>query len=294
MFENVTLRRSTRRQPLTAGELAEALLFYQNAHIIFDYTSLSNIAKAIGVPALTELLSRPNVSAVYCDELLATMTNTIGGVQIHDLVSIHVAVDQKTQKGIKDKTKILEFVLENHGGCSHSDAKKYAKFLREHVPFRSYASDDFVQGGVFAAVRQDALDRAYVYESVRENLRSLIPSCGPLPRFRFDVIKLDEGFAVDTDLDFSHLNSLLPRSDPEALKIGPASLLDIIFMARADLTLAAHYQSELHTWSLVSQIMRLRYSSLLERIGHGLEEVAMFQQMVFDEGRTIREAIDGR
>ena len=40
MFEKIILRRSDKGPGLTAGELAEALLFYQNVHIVLDFSSL--------------------------------------------------------------------------------------------------------------------------------------------------------------------------------------------------------------------------------------------------------------
>ncbi len=69
MFEKIVLRRSDKGLALSAGELAEALLFYQNVHIILDYGSLSGLISQIGMPAIVSLVSRPNVSAIYCEGL---------------------------------------------------------------------------------------------------------------------------------------------------------------------------------------------------------------------------------
>ena len=37
MFEKIVLHRSDQGNSITAGELAEALLYYQNVHLILDY-----------------------------------------------------------------------------------------------------------------------------------------------------------------------------------------------------------------------------------------------------------------
>ena len=61
MFEKIILRRSDKGPALSAGELAEALLFYQNVHIVLDYSSLRGLINQIGMPSIVSLLSRPNV-----------------------------------------------------------------------------------------------------------------------------------------------------------------------------------------------------------------------------------------
>lgn len=72
MFEKVTLRTSDRGDAITPGEIAEALLFYQNVHLVLDYYSLTGLIISLGMERLLSLLRRPNVSAVYTDETLAT------------------------------------------------------------------------------------------------------------------------------------------------------------------------------------------------------------------------------
>jgi hypothetical protein len=240
VFDKITLQRSIGRQPLTAGELAEALLFYKNVHIVFNETLLTKLARSIGMPALLDILARPNVSAVYCsDGVFGTSTTTIGGIQRYGFGSIQSTINQTTRKLIKDRTEIFEFLLAKRGGCSRFEAMRYARKLRPLLPFRKYASDDFVPGGISQAAEQDALDHPYVYEAVRRSLNALVPSCPPLPMFRFDVIKVPGGgFAVDSDLDFVGLTARLTPADREnGLKIGPAVLLDVIFTVRTDLTI---------------------------------------------------------
>jgi len=93
MFEKIVLRRSEAGPVLSIGELAEALLFYQNVHIILDHSSFIEFVSSIGMPRLLSLLSKPNVSDVYCEETLGTRTETRGRVQFHSFVAIMFAGD---------------------------------------------------------------------------------------------------------------------------------------------------------------------------------------------------------
>lgn len=80
MFERVVLRRSLDGPAITAGEIAEALLFYQNVHIVLDYSSLVGLIKTIGMRLILRVLSLPDVKATYIEEITGTRTEqTLSG-----------------------------------------------------------------------------------------------------------------------------------------------------------------------------------------------------------------------
>jgi hypothetical protein len=259
MFDTITLRRSDAGSQLTPGELAEALLFYQNIHLVIDQPAFRQLGKTIGIPTLLELLSRSNISVTYCDHLTATMTRNLGGVQYHDLgTGSLVDKDAPHERSVTAK---LAYIMRYDLGHSTKDSKKYATLFRTHVPVRSFASNDFLDGGILNAARDDRLDQGFVSNCVR-NILSVMVGEKPLPPLnRFNILKMQDGFVVDTDLDFASLH----RHGHE--DITPAFILDIILTARADLALAAHYGGDLHTWQLTSEIVRLRHAELLRRIG---------------------------
>jgi hypothetical protein len=129
-------------------------------------------------------------------------------------------------------------------------------------------------------------DQAFVQECARKTLETLVGCQTAPPVTRFNILRMQHGFVVDTDLDFTRLNSL------GFGRITPAFILDIILSARADLALAAHYGGDLQTWQLTSEIVRLRHIELLRRIGLNQAQLATFREVVVPEGRTIREVID--
>ena len=47
MFEKIVLKRSIDGPPISLGELAEALLFYQNVHLVLDHSTLSHLIESI-------------------------------------------------------------------------------------------------------------------------------------------------------------------------------------------------------------------------------------------------------
>lgn len=61
MFDSIVLNRSIDGPAITIGEIAEALLFYQNIHIVMDTSNLLGLIQSIGPHNIIRLLSHPDV-----------------------------------------------------------------------------------------------------------------------------------------------------------------------------------------------------------------------------------------
>ena len=68
MFEKVVLRRSQNGLGLSLGEVAQALLFYQNVHLVLDMQSLSDLSRSLGTGELLALVERKRLTAVYAED----------------------------------------------------------------------------------------------------------------------------------------------------------------------------------------------------------------------------------
>ena len=65
MFEKIVLRRSESGAAISAGQIAEALLFYQNVHLVIDMGSFGQLVRQLGPGTLISLLQRSDCTAVY-------------------------------------------------------------------------------------------------------------------------------------------------------------------------------------------------------------------------------------
>lgn len=290
MFEKIVLRRSEQGPVLTIGEVAEALLFYQNVHIVLDYSTLTGFIKQIGMEQLLALLARPNVSAVYCEETLATRTDQVGSFEPHSFVAITFSGDQ-TIGQLTSRRKRLEYVLERNGYHKKS-ARLLVERFRRHVPFRKLTDNYFLPGGVIGAASNDLNDAGFVHEAIRQAMTETIGAPAPLGEFKFEIISAPPFFHVLTDIDFTRINEGRAKHHPPLDVITPAHLLNEILMARADTALAAHYGGEFYTSALSSRIVRLRHEELLRRAGINANELKEFQEIALSDTPTIREVID--
>jgi len=290
MFEKIVLRRSQSGPALTVGELAEALLFYQNVHLVLDYPTLSSLVDRISMRGLLSLLSRPNVSAIYCEETLGTHTEQVGAVQRHRFVAFTLAGDQKAGQ-LTSRKKRLEFILERKGH-SRREARRLVERFRERVPIRMLTNDYFLPGGVTRAASEDLLDAKFVHEAIRRVLSHTEGIESTLGRFTFEVISAQPHFLIETNIDFEALNARRKSRYPGLDPVTPAHLINELLMARADTALASHYGGEFYTSALTSEVIRLRYAELLKRIGIESNELRELKEIVISGSPSVREVID--
>ncbi|KGG83045.1 hypothetical protein P245_25895 [Comamonas thiooxydans] len=290
MFDHVVMRRSLGGQPISAGQVAEALLFYQKVHLVIDRGTLLGLVKQVGMPQLLTLLNRSDFSAVYCEEMLATSTDTVGAIQIHDLVALTFAGDPVAGnlKTVEDR---LRFDL-SRAGLSNSEAKRSTKAFLDRVPVRKFSGDHFIKGGVTDAARQDVLDSDYIRKAIHQVLQVIPGGYDTGPDLKFDVINSKLGLHVFTDIDFEAINRRRALIKPTEDPLSQAHLLTNVLEARADLALASFYGGDFITSAANSSIIKVRYSEILRRSTLNADSLQNFIEVTLPDAKTVAEIID--
>lgn len=290
MFEKIILKSSDSGQPITLGELAEALLFYQNVHIILDYSSLSKIVSSMGMEKLLSLLSRQNVSAVYYEDSLGTQTQKFGAIEAHSFMSFMLSGDQAIGQ-LKKRKDRLEFILMRLG-YDKRQARTLMEQFRRKVPIRKLNDNYFIEGGILNAAWQDLSDATYIQEATKLALIKQVGSNYPLTNYRFEVDSHFPNFYIKTNIDFIDLNNKLKQINHSYEDITPAQLINNILVAKADTILAANYGGEFFTSALSSEIIQLRYIELLKRINIDKKELNIFKEISIPNSPSIKEIIN--
>ncbi|WP_155632346.1 hypothetical protein [Burkholderia cepacia] len=237
MFEHVVLRGAELEQPgapVTVGQIAEALLYYQKAHLIIDSGTLMCLAKQIGFDTLRILLKRPELSSVYCPEMLGIPTTSYGVTKYHSFATIMAAGSEPRLEPI-DVTLTRQFERQ---GFDRSESKKFSKWFSESVKVRKFSGDHFVKGGIPAAARQDLGDSSYILSAVRQ----ILNANGEVANFddlKFEVLATELGCCIFSNIDYESLNRQRVRD--ELSPLSDEGILSILLQARADVALAAHY-----------------------------------------------------
>lgn len=290
MFDHVVLRRADGGQPISAGQIAEALLFYQKVHLVIDRGTLLGLVKQIGMPQLLTLLQRHDFSAVYCEEMLGTSTDNVGAFQIHSFVAFTLSGD-KTAGELKTVDDRLRFDLER-AEMPKAEARRFTKAFLDRVPVRKFSGNHFIAGGITEAAKLDVLDAEYTKEAVRRALQVMPGGYTAGSDLKFDVIDSKVGIHVFTNVDFEAINRRRAAGTPPEDPLTPAHLLSSILDARADLALASFYGGDFVTSASASAIIQVRYSELLRRSALNTASLQQFAEVVLPDTRTVAEVID--
>ncbi|HEY3046141.1 MAG TPA: hypothetical protein VGJ72_01580 [Polaromonas sp.] len=294
MFEKIILRRSEDGQLPTMGDLAEALLFYQHVHLVLDYSSLFNYVNTIGIEQLIQLLDKKTVSAVYCREMLGAQSQQIGALLHHNFVGMELAGRQDSPKRFTAQESI-EDILKKTGQYSNRAARKISEKFLEKVPIRSLTGKDFLHGntnGLIDAATADLYEPTFIAEAFSRTLNCTPGFVGLSSSLAIEVQPTHAGFTIFSNLDLKPTNEARARRSPALEPLTVAHLLSEIFSARSDTILAAHYGGDFRTSRAGSSIINLQYEELMRRSGINQNEVRLFQEVIVNEGRSLKEVID--
>lgn len=291
MFEHTVLRRAEGDSPISAGYVAEALLYYQKVHLFLDRGTVFRLVSQIGPEPTMRLLRRPEVSAVYCEEQLGTHSESFGVTQRHNFIAFSFAGSQEVGR-LRKPVDRLAYELETKFEIPKRQAKQFAKQFIDHVPIRNLSGNHYLPGGVIAAARNDLRDTEYVRAAIGAAANVLPGGYDAGEHLQFKIIDTESGFFAISDLDLDRINttrgSLIPPVDPLTIPYLLSKLLD----ARADLSLASFYGGDFVTSESTSAIIRTRHSELLRRASIDSDDRERFQDLILPDMPKLAEVID--
>ncbi len=263
MFDHIVLRRSEGGQPISAGMIAEALLYYQKVHIFIDRVTLLELLTKIGAAHVLTLLRRHDVSAVYCEEILGVITESFGVSKRHKFSEITIGGDRQSGE-LETPLKRFQYTMERQG-FKKSDSRNFVNKFFDLVPVRKLSGNYFVEGGVAKAASSDLQNMEYFRQAIRQAV-SLVPG-GYLAQddFKLELIDTGSGFFIFTDLDIDSINKKRAQAVPSVEPLTIAHLLSNILDARADLELSSFYGGDFMTSAITSSIIQVRHAELLRR-----------------------------
>jgi hypothetical protein len=292
MFEKMILRRAEDGPSYTFGDIAEALLYYQNVHLILDDSTLHSLLRQISGDEFFQLLSRRGVSSTYLRRMFGVHTTKISGIEQHSFVGIQTT-QSADGKPIESNQDHLELQLQRTGIAKPQCVRLATKLVKK-LRFQDQFSGRVVPGGLTNVAMNDVFDEAYITSAMHEVIREMPGYTPTISLSKVDVYKTESGFHAVGGVDLVALNSHRRRLNPEMEPLTMAHLLAQVATARSDLSLAAFYGGDFRTSSAFSKLIQLRANDLLRRTGLNLIELQQFQEIVFDDAPALREVIDGR
>lgn len=290
MFEHIVLRRATGGLPISAGYISEALLYYQKLHLFIDRGTLFHLIKQIGTSRILALLSRPEVTAVYCEEMLGTFTDSVGASSYHNFVAFTLSGHENVGvlKSPKDR---LKYELERQG-VPKKEAKQFAGAFLQRVPLRKFSGNYFLDGGIEAAARRDLLDVEFAKQAIRQAIAATPGGYTIGDDLKLEVIESNLGFFIFTNIDLDVINKKRFHTLPPIEPLTIAHLLTNLLDARADLALASFYGGDFVTSAVTSSIIQARHAEFLRRSNINTASRRQFVEVVLPDSPSLAEVID--
>jgi hypothetical protein len=215
---------------LDKGAICESLLFFGNAHLLIDLSTLTSLSKANFLDDLIVMLKAGYLTANFSPQMPGLRTDSKNGLKEHIFTVIKIVGDQKHPK-IRNSEQ-LERQLNRLSGDKQT-AKRLFRNLADLISF-----EDIGDNGVPELGRKDICDPHIANEVARMALRAKgIPD--EEIKFSFiEVLPLDEyKFAIVTDIDFNRLRQFVPEADKNTFSQN--DLFPAISEARFDIGIAA-------------------------------------------------------
>ena len=290
MFDRVVLRRAENGSLVTAGQIAEALLYYQSVHLVLDPGTLMALAQQVGLARLKALLELPRLSAVFCEETIGTFTNKVGITEFHDFAAATFTGHENGQLPTPYDRVVLQL---ERKGFSPKDARRFSLWFVGKVVARKLSGNHFVKGGIAEAARADLGDNANMQIAIRQAVihadDQYFNNDEPLS---IDLIRTPNGVCAFTNIDFGKINTHRHAKVPSQDAVTMANLLTTILEARADVAMASHYSGDFMTSEVASTLIRLRCAELLQSAKERADSRQQFVDVILPDAPSLAECID--
>lgn len=285
MFERAVIRGLANDFDVDLGLVAETLLFYREVHLAFDFGSLTGFLRRIGYETAIELLRLPHVTATYTPELVGVHTDTSSGIPVHNFSQFRLAADASGKRyGPRD---LLHRSIAQGTGFK-SSSRRVQQLGRKIRLHQLPTGSESVPTAALNALR----DPAFVQRIPAVLIPEIVAGFTLPSDHRFEVAISGERFTVNSDIDFKHLSDIYKKFDDTLGDVNAQLLLATVVNAQCDTHFAASHLGELVTSGKNSSVIRRMILDLVRKREESIEQKDLFDDLVLQETRSVRQAIN--
>ncbi len=280
MLEAICIRRTTNQgAPLDVGLLVETLVFYQKSHIVADSGTLEYLISGPGPDFLLELIDREVLTLTYLENMPGCLKTHKGNSPRYNFALVSTpknTLEERLPQLVRDAIK---------------DVNRAEKLTRRLF---SVIKADRHHATIPDLAREDASNNRVVEEVVRVLLKEKAPNYEIPSPLIFQFEKENEMYSIQTNLDFAAINALVRQADPSVPEgaVTPESLLVTLPDVNSDLHFAAKLKADLLTRPENDLIAFSKLGQIFSGIRAKTKATETFQEVVFEEGRAIRESVN--
>ncbi len=281
MFESITFfnqNRADASNPLDIGALVECMMFYGKTSVVANQSILRQLFTYFGVDRVIELIEEGLLNIIYTETNIGVLTQTINGTEYHDTTQF--SLPQQTYQD--QLRKICIDVIGKAG-----KGRRTAQRIQGLIKVKNHEKI------ILQGARKSFADQEYLNYSAKSIIRSLIPENINVDDFVFQTEETASGIVVATNINFVALNQVYRKYVPSTHStISPALILSHTLDVESELYFSSNNLSEIATSRLSADLISHKINYLLEKSIKSSEKIQDFQGFVFNDAKSLREAIN--
>lgn len=280
MFDSIVFKNTIGPGPLIdIGALAEALLFYGRVAIVGNSGTIKDLLARIPPFVLLSLMRDKRIEIHYlADQVGVSSVEMSNGRSLKSLVRIS-SPDHTIEKIGPTAFRAATAAT----GQSRIGASQFTTLLR---PFDHY---EFDQVSVLNALSDNISTTA----SVEALIRSICPQYAIGTDFRFNLERENNGFYVDTNINFIQLNEQYHKVVPvEHSSITDAYIVSLLQGAYEATYFAGALNSEVAVHPIERAVQAKAIEAVVRRHKNSASQIESFIELTLTDGRAIREAVN--
>lgn len=280
MFESIIYKNTIGPGPLIdIGAVAEGLIFYGRVAIVGNSATLKDILKQVPPYILLSLLRDRRVEFYYlADQTGVATMPTSDGRSLHDLVCVSSpdhTIEKVGTQSFKDAA--------GNTGQARVGASQFTRLLRplDHAGFEQ------------RVVLEALSDNISTEASVESLIRIAAPDYKLSEALRFKIERQNQGFYVDTNIDFTKLNESYHKVVPVAhSSITEAYVLTLLQSAYESTYFAGTLNSEIAVAPIEQVIQAKAVEAIVRRHTQSKTQIESFVDLTLADSHAIREAVN--
>jgi hypothetical protein len=280
MFESITFKNTVGPGPLLdIGAIAEALLFYGRVSIVGNSGTLKALLAGIPPFVALALLRDKRLEFHYlADQAGVSTSPTTTGRRLHDLICF-----SSPQHTIESVGPAAFRAAAGDTGQARVGSSQFTRLLRP------LSHEEFDQKAVLASL----MDYRATERSISALLSFAAPGYTIGEPLRFHIEQQNQGFFIDTNLDFDDLNAIYRQTVPaEHSTLSEAYLLALMQGAYEATYYAATLNSEIAVAPIERVVQSAAVEAVVQRCAKSEHEIGRFVDLTMRDARTIREAVN--
>jgi len=292
MFESISYRKSPfEKYQFDLGIFAECLLFYNKVSLFADEGLLTTIVKHIGLDNLEHLVNNEKIELVFTPWHYGTRTfNGNTRNEYFDFCSFAKVPKKDSQPDIE----ALFFAALERGSQRKGKSRRVGRRVYGNTIIFESNNEGPLDKGIPEVARKVLENQSYTQKAIATIVKHYAPQYPLDEDFYFHVERNSKGFNITTNLNLEKFNKLGVGSGNinSENQTGKAHIIDHLLKVELELFISSYLNSELIIDNIHSDLIALKCDDLFQQISTDYQQIELFQNVVFDGAKTIRESIN--